>query len=145
MSSLQKNIAAILFLFSVMLLCASPGFTEDDYRQFSLGGDRLTMTPPDAKAPEPGIVTAKYGFKVKKDFIPYLGTGLAYSYQPDSKTGDIVKIRTGVAAQVGFSYLLGTSSTLKLDYKYLSFSPDEAQGEPRTTPQSIGIGLDIKF
>lgn len=128
-----------------MSLHASSASAEELYRQFSLGGDRLTMAPSDAKAPEPGIVTAKYGFKIAQDFMPYMGTGLAYKYQPDARTGDITNLKTGVAAQIGFTYLLGEGSTLKLDYKYLSLSPEQPHGDSRTAPQSIGIGVDIKF
>lgn len=128
-----------------MLLHVSPGSAEELFKQFSLGGGSLTAAPSDAKAPEPGVVTAKYGFKIAKDFMPYMGTGLAYTYQPDIKTGDITRLKTGVAAQFGFNYLLGENSTLKLDYKYLSVSPEQTRGDSRTAPQSLGIGLDIKF
>ena len=128
-----------------MLLYARSGSAEELYRQFSLGGGSLTAAPSDAKAPEPGIVTAKYGFRISKDFMPYMGTGLAYTYQPDVKTGEITKLKTGVAAQFGFSYLLGTTSTLKLDYKYLAVSPEQQRIDTGAPPQSIGIGLDIKF
>jgi outer membrane protein W len=145
MTHLQINITAVLFLCFVMLLNASAGSAEELYRQFSLGGGRLTMAPADAKAPEPGVLTAKYGFKISKDFTPYMGTGLAYTYQPDAKTGDITRLKTGVAAQFGFSYLLDTNSTLNLDYKYLSVSPELQRGDSRTLPHSLGIGLDIKF
>lgn len=128
-----------------MLPHVSPASAEELYRQFSLGGGSLTAAPSDAKAPEPGIVTAKYGFKIAKDFMPYMGTGLAYTYQPDMMTGDVTRVKTGVAAQFGFSYLIGVRSTLKLDYKYLSLSPEQQRGDSRTAPQSLGIGLDIKF
>ena len=127
-----------------MLLSALPATAEELYRQFSLGAGSLTTAPTDVKAPEPGIVTAKYGFRIAKDFMPYMGTGVAYSYQPDTKTGDSTKLKTGVAAQFGFSFLFATNSTLKLDYKYLSL-PDQQRGDPRTVPQSVGVGLDIKF
>lgn len=145
MKYFQNNITAILFLCCVILFNAYQGYAEELYQQFSLGGGNLTTAPTDAKAPEPGIVTAKYGFKVAKDFMPYMGTGLAYTYLPNSMTGDITNLRTGVAAQLGFRYLLGAHSTLKLDYKYLSISPELPKGENRMTPQSVGIGLDIKF
>ena len=107
----------------------------------------MTSAPAESKPPEPSVVTARYGFRIDKDFIPYMGTGLAYSYQPDTKAGDTTKIKTGVAAQLGFNYLLGKSLTLKMDYKYLTVTPDQQRsGDPRTTaPQSLGIGLDIKF
>lgn len=134
-----------MFLCTVSLVRALPGFAEELYHQFSLGEGRLTTAPSDAKAPEPGAVTAKYGFRIAKDFMPFMGTGLAYSYQPDSKTGDITKLKTGVAAHFGFSYLLGTNSTLKVDYKYLSVSPEQTRGDSKTPPQSLGIGLDIRF
>jgi opacity protein-like surface antigen len=143
--NLQKNITVALFLCLVVLVYASLGAAEDFPRHISLGGERLTMAPADAKAPESGVVTAKYGFIIAKDFMPYIGSGLAYTVQPDVRTGDIAKIKTGVAAQLGFNFLLGTNTTLKLDYKYLSLSPEQPYGEPRTTPQSLGIGLDIKF
>jgi len=145
MMHLQNHITALLFLLFAMFLQVSPGSAEELFQQFSLGGGRLTTAPSDTKAPEPGVVTAKYGFKIAKDFMPYMGTGLAYTYQPDTKTGDITRFKTGVAAQFGFSYLLGENSTLKLDYKYLSVSPELPRGDSRTAPQSLGIGLDIKF
>jgi len=107
----------------LLLLHASSGSAEELFRQFSLGGGNLTTAPSDAKAPEPVIVTAKYGFRIAKDFMPYMGTGLAYTYQPDTKTGDITKLKTGVAAQIGFSYLLGENLTLQMAYKFLTVSP----------------------
>ena len=128
-----------------MLLFASTGSADELYRQFSLGGGTLSTAPADVKAPEPGAITAKYGFKIDKNFMPYMGTGLSYVYQPDAKTGDITKLKTGVAAQFGFNYLLGSNLTLKLDYKYLSVSPEQQRGDTRTIPQSLGIGMDIKF
>lgn len=128
-----------------MFLPVSRSSADELYRQFSLAGGSLTTAPADAKAPEPGVVTAKYGFRIAKDFMPYMGTGLAYTYQPDVKTGDITRLKTGVAAQVGFNYFLGTHSILKLDYKFLSVSPEQQGGDSRTPPQSLGIGLDIKF
>lgn len=145
MRYLQKYISILLFLLFALFRQVSPGFAEELFQQFSLGGGRLTSAPPDAKDPEPGAVTAKYGFKISKDFLPYMGTGLAYTYQPDAKTGEITGLKTGVAAQLGFNYLFGENSTLKLDYKYLSVSPEQQRGDSKSAPQSLGIGLDIKF
>jgi outer membrane protein W len=145
MKPLQKNISAALFLCLVMLVNVIPGAAEDFNRGLSLEDESLTMAPIDAKDPLSGVVTAKYGFKIARDFMPYVGTGLAYTFQPDLKTGDITRIKTGVAAQFGFNYLLGSNSTLKLDYKYLSLSPEQLRGDSKATPQSLGIGLDIKF
>lgn len=145
MEPVFKCVRIVLYLSSFICLFVFPAFADNIYQQFSLGGGRLTTAPSDAKVPEPGVVTAKYGFRISKDFEPYMGTGLAYVYQPDQKTGDMTKLKTGVAAQFGFSYFLGTNSILKLDYKYLSISPEQLHGDPGTPPQSLGIGLDIKF
>lgn len=145
MKFFQIDIRKVLLLTLAIILQSSLASAEEFYQQFSLGGGSLTKAPADAKAPEPGALTAKYGFRIAKDFMPFMGTGLAYSYQPDAKSGDITKLRTGLAAQLGFSYFLGENSTLKLDYKYLSVSPELPRGESRSAPQSLGIGLDIKF
>lgn len=145
MLRLRTKTSLLLSLCFTVLLHVPVVFAEELYQRFSVGGGSLTTAPADAKAPEPGVVTAKYGFKISKDFMPYMGTGLAYTYQPDLMTGDMTRVRAGVAAQFGFSYLLGTNSTLKLDYKYLSVSPEQQRGDSKTPPQSLGIGLDIKF
>ena len=132
--------------FCFFTLLRAPLVSADEfYQQFSLGGGALTNAPTDAKSPGPGLVTAKFGFKISKEFLPYMGTGLAYTYQPDIKTGDITRLKTGVAAQFGFNYLLGINSSLKLDYKYLTVSPDQQRGDAKSPPQSLGIGFDIKF
>jgi opacity protein-like surface antigen len=134
----------MLLSVSIVALTATV-YAEDAIEQFSLGGGKLTMAPDDAKAPDPGIVTARYGFRVAKDFLPYFGTGVAYSYQPDAKSGDITHLKTGLAAQFGFHVNLGSNSTLKLDYKYLAITPDLPRGDTRTPPQSFGLGIDIRF
>ncbi|MDD5107089.1 MAG: outer membrane beta-barrel protein [Desulfuromonadaceae bacterium] len=137
------TIAVVLCLSSFML--PSIASAEELYRQFSLGKGSLSSVLADANTQETGYVTAQYGFRIAKDFMPYMGTGLAYSYQPDTQTGDITKLRAGVAAQFGFNYLLGTNLILKFDYSYLSLSPDQLRGDSTVPPQSLGIGFDIKF
>ena len=131
----------VTIITSVVLATTSISFADEDHSRFSLDYGRLTPAPVDPKAPEPGCVTATYGFSFAKKFKPYVGTGLAYSFQPEDKHGDIKKIKTGVAGQAGFSYLLGENSSLNIDYKYLHVTPDSLQ-EP---PQSLGVGLEIKF
>lgn len=135
--------AAAFFLSTCIFVVSVNG--EELFKRFSLGGETLTSAPDDPKDPEPGVVTAKYGFKISKDFMPYMGTGLAYTYQADMNSGEMTNLKTGVAAQVGFNYLLGTKATLKFDYKYITVAPEQAQGDVRKPPQSLGIGLDIKF
>lgn len=145
MKQLYKCNIVLLYIGFIIFLPPSTGAAEELYQQFTVGGTRLSAAPLDDKAPEHGALTAKYGFKIAKDFMPYMGTGVAYSYQPDMKTGDITKLKTGVAAQVGFSYLLGTNSVLKFDYKYLAVSPEQQRGDSKTPPQALGLGIDIKF
>ena len=145
MKHIQINITVTMFFCLFIFLRAPLASADELYQQLSLGAGALTNAPTDTKSPGPGLVTAKYGFKISKDFLPYMGTGLAYTYQPDVKTGDITKLKTGVAAQFGFNYLLGINSSLKLDYKYLTVSPDQQRGDAKSPPQSLGIGLDIKF
>jgi outer membrane protein W len=143
----MKNfILTTILFFCSFFQSPHPGYSQGSVtQQFSLDGGSLSGIPSDAKAPEPGAVTAKYGFMISKDFMPYMGTGLAYAYQPDTWSGDIKNFKTGIAAQVGFSYLLGGNSTLKFDYKYLNVAPEQQKNESKAPPQSLGIGLDIKF
>jgi len=136
---------AVPFFCLIILLNFSLVSGEELYKRFSLSTDKLTNAPVDANVSEPGVITAKYGFSIDRDFLPYVGTGLAYSYIPDTKSGDITNIKTGIAAQLGFAYLLGKSLTLKLEYKYLSILPDLPRGDSTAPPQSLGIGLDIRF
>lgn len=139
-----SNKMFICTIFFVTLMFASRLYADETYKQFSLDAGSLNAAA-DKKVPAPGLVTANYSFEIAKDFLPYLGTGVAYSYKPDVKSGDIKNLRTGLATQLGFSYLISKKSMLKLDYKYLSLSPDPVRGDVRAIPQSLGIGLDVKF
>lgn len=139
-------LTALVVVFScVAVLKTATCYAEEAKNRFSLGYGNLTTAPADPKAPEPGGVTAKYGFSFAKDFKPYVGTGLAYSFQPEIKPGDTRKIRAGVAGQAGFSYLLGTNSSFNIDYKYFNVAPDATRNDSKSTPQSVGVGLEIKF
>lgn len=141
-----KNCFTSILLFSLLIISnVNDGISETLYHQLSLSAGNLSTDPVDRKASVPGILAAKYKFNIAKDFVPYLGTGLAYSYQPDTKSGDVTNVKTGLAAQLGFNYFLGNNLTLKLDYKYLSVSPELPRGDLGSPPQSLGIGLDIRF
>ena len=141
-----------------MLTGADKSNAEEVYKKFSLGYGNLNPAGADAKAvtdamvPDaekiaaPGVLTAKYRFNLTKDFLPYVGAGLAYSIQPEVKTGDAtLRINAGVAGQAGFKYLLGGNSSLSLDYKYLNLDPDVSRVGTKGPPQSLGVGFDIKF
>ncbi len=142
--SMLKRLA---YIFTTVISILPPGLSkshaEEVISNFSLGYGNLTLTENDPKAPAPVILTAKYGFKGSSGFRPYLGTGLAYTLQQETKPGEKTKITAGIAGQAGFSYLLGESSSLNIDYKYFHISPVSKQGD--TSPQSIGIGLKIQF
>ncbi|OGR30296.1 MAG: hypothetical protein A2X79_07610 [Desulfuromonadaceae bacterium GWB2_53_15] len=142
-SSVKSKLVAIIAC--ILLAESSLSYAGEDNNRISLDYGRLTPAPADPKAPEPGGVTAKYGFSIAKDFKPYVGTGLAYSIQPQDKPGDPRKIRAGVAGQAGFSYLLGGNSSLNIDYKYFNIAPDATRGDSKSAPQSIGVGIEIKF
>jgi len=130
----------------IVLRGSNLSYAEEVYKSFSLGYGCLSPGATDAKAPSPSVLTAKYGFSLAKDFVPYVGTGLAYSFTPEVKPGDTTqRIKTGVAGQAGFKFLLGVNSSLSLDYKYLCLEPDVVHGGSSVPTQSLGVGLDIKF
>jgi len=143
--------ASIVALLAGYLLIATGNCRAgDSENRFSLGYGSLTQAPADArfpadaKASASGLLTAKYGFGPAREFKPYLGTGLSYAIQPDIRPGDTTRIKAGLGAQAGFSYLLGENSALKFDYKVLTITPDSSR-DPKSPPQSIGVGVDIKF
>jgi outer membrane protein W len=112
---------------------------------FTLGPGTLQPVTTDTAGKNPGVLTAKYGFSLLKDFTPYIGTGLAYILPQEAGVTDTSKLKTGVAGQAGVSFNLGSSSALVIDYKYLRLmndTPNSGQGSP---PQSVGIGVKIKF
>lgn len=127
----------------IMMAGATPSFADDAISHLSLGYDRFTLATPDPKVPAPSVVSAKYGFGGEKGFRSYLGTGLAYTLLPEVKPGEPLKLRTGAAAQAGASYQFGGNLSLTLDYKYLYIAPEAQRGD--APPQSIGIGVKIKF
>lgn len=141
----KKN--GLLFVLCVavagMMLAETVAVCADDTAsRFSVGHAPFTMAAPDPKSPAPSVLGARYGFG-GSGVVPYLGTGIAYTLLPEMKPGDPIKLRTGVAAQAGASYRVGGSFSLSLDYKYLYIPADIQHGEP--PPQSIGIGVNIKF
>jgi outer membrane protein W len=130
----------------ILLMGIMNAFAGDAQERFSL--DYGSLTPArtnDPKAQQFGQLTAKYNLGASEYFKPYVGTGLAYSYQPDVNPGTSTKIKTGVAGQAGFKVLLDEKSSLNFDYKFLEMGSDSARGNSSSTPQSVGMGLEIKF
>lgn len=124
-------------------VCAASA--EERQSGFSLGYSSLAQAQPDPREQQYGQVVAKYRLTSSGNFKPYLGTGLGFVYRPDIKAYDPVRIRAGVAGQAGFSYLLGETSALTFDYKFLDVGPDRSPDRGSTTPQSVGVGLEIRF
>jgi outer membrane protein W len=130
---------ACIAMLKVAVCCA--GDVTDG---FTLGSGTLQPVTTDTAGKNPGVLTAKYGFSLLKDFTPYIGTGVAYVLPQDAGLIDAsTKLKTGLAGQAGVSFNLGINSALVIDYKYLRLSNDPSNsGSP---PQSLGIGVNIKF
>lgn len=143
----MKRLLAIIYASAFTTLFTLAGhevaFADEAIDHLSLGHGNMFQIVDDPKKPALCLLTAKYGFNSLSGFSPYLGTGLAYTLQPESKSGDNARISTGIAAQAGFSFLLGENSYLNIDYKYLLISPETHHCD--TPPQNIGVGVTIKF
>ena len=135
----------VTMLTWIPLMGITGTFAGDDLSRLSFGYGSPTPSRIDTRTQQFGHLTAKYRLGSTEYFKPYVGTGLAYSYQPDLNPGTTTKLRTGVAGQAGFSYLLGEKSTLNLDYKFLDLASDTVRGNSSSNPQSVGLGLEIKF
>jgi len=132
-----------MLIVCIMLAASTASLADDPISHLSVGRDPFTLATPDPKVQSSSILGAKYGFSGGKGFVPYLGTGIAYTLLPEVKHGDPLILRTGVAAQAGASYRFGGNHSLTLDYKYLYIPADIQRGE--APPQSIGIGVNIRF
>ena len=145
----MKTSSTLITLFMIVcaVLTAGTAVRADEGEHLSLGYDTLRpATNIDAKNPSPSSLTVKYGFGLLKDIKPYIGTGLAYILPGEPKPGESPsKIKAGVAGQAGMKIDLGVGSSLKIDYKYLHVVPDQPRGETGSSPQSIGVGVEIKF
>lgn len=127
-------------------VAVSPSQADEILNHLSLGYDKLDGSIySDPKAPTTKSLTANYGFNGVIGVKPYLGTGLAVTVQPDIKPGDNSKMNAGFAGKAGLLFQLDNNTSLNVDYKYLTISPETARGDNNSRPQSIGIGLDIKF
>jgi outer membrane protein W len=130
----------------ILLMGIPNAFAENAQEHFSLDYGNLTPTRTnDPKAEQFGQFTAKYNLGTFEIFKPYVGTGLAYSYLPDNNPGASTKVKTGVGGQAGFKVLLDEKSSLNFDYRFLDIGSDSVRGNSSSTPQSVGVGLEIKF
>jgi outer membrane autotransporter protein len=143
---IKEMVLKIGIVVMSVLMPAVSGAAGDEKSPFSLGYGVVTSTGTDAKSPAPGAVTAKYGLGTDKVFKPYVGAGVAYSPStPESKPNDPGGgMKTGVAYQFGVDYKLDENSSLNIDYKRLSITPD-ARRSNDPQPSLLGIGLNFKF
>lgn len=132
----------LFFITVISIAFSTAAHAEEIIDRLSLRHDDIRLVTDDPKKPAPSLLTAKFGFRESSGFMPYLGTGLVYTLQQDEKKKDKM-ISTGIAGQAGFSYLLDKNSSLNIDYKYLHMPPDSKNND--SSPQSIGIGVKIKF
>ena len=132
-------VVAMLLLVSVKPVCAV------DEKPLSVGHGAVSQPSLDVKDEKVGVFTAKYDYGNNKEFRPYLGTGLAYRYQPEVRPGDNSKVQAGVAGQAGVRLLLDDKSSLNIDYKYLQLAPESSRSDTRTNSQTFGVGLKIKI
>jgi len=136
---------AMVTIACFAMLKAAACYADDIKDGFTLGSGTLQPVSTDTAGKNPGVLTAKYGFSLLKDFTPYIGTGVAYILPQDVGITDAsTKLKTGVAGQAGVSFNLGINSALVIDYKYLRLTNDPTYSG-NTTPQSVGIGVKIKF
>ncbi|GFE60466.1 outer membrane protein [Geobacter sp. AOG2] len=137
---------AVAAIACTAILKAAICCADDGKEGFSLGYATLQPVATDTTDKHPGVLTAKYGFSLLKDITPYVGTGLAYVLPQETVVTDTpTKLKTGLAGQAGVSFNLGGNSSLVIDYKYLHFANDTPNSDKGTPPQSVGIGVNIKF
>ncbi|KAB0672463.1 porin family protein [Oryzomonas sagensis] len=143
---LQKKFLAVATLACVAIVKAAVCCAGEEKDGFSLGYGILRPVATDTTGKSPGLLTAKYGFSLLKNVTPYIGTGVAYALPQDATATDApTKLKTGVAGQAGVSFNLSGNSSLVIDYKYLHFTNDPPTSDRSTPPQSLGIGVHIKF
>ena len=131
-------------LICMAMLKGTACYAGDVKDGFTLGSGTLQPVTNDTAGKNPGVVTATYGFSLLRDFTPYIGTGVAYILPQDAGITDTTKLKTGLAGQAGVSFNLGINSALVIDYKYLRLTNDSPNSQS-TPPQSLGIGVNIKF
>ncbi len=138
-----QNIAAELIL----------GVTKHDiHGTGTLGGVALGSTwllPP--------TLTLQYHFTNFGAFKPYVGAGVNYtipfSTKPDGVTLTQLSISNafGVAAQVGFDYMVNANWGINVDVKKLWLDPNWSAnngaltGKARLDPWLVGVGITYRF
>ncbi|MBP5987396.1 MAG: OmpW family protein [Azonexus sp.] len=108
----------------------------------------------DIRALPPSLLV-QYHFTQFGAFKPYVGAGLNYTVftRKDDLAGGAATIEDssfGLAAQVGFDYMLTKNVSLNLDVKYIQMNTDvkvggAKQGTLDLNPITAGIGIGYRF
>lgn len=106
----------------------------------------------------PATVTAQYHFTNFGAFKPYVGAGVNYSiyFKEDDGPGISglrLKNSVGVAAQVGFDYMIDEHWGLNFDLKKIYMEPKikltagaaDVRGKAKINPWVTGVGLAYRF
>ena len=106
----------------------------------------------------PATVTAQYHFTDFGAFKPYVGAGVNYSiyFNEDGGAGVSrlkLKNSVGVAAQVGFDYMIDEHWGVNFDLKKIYMEPKirltasgaDVRGKARINPWVTGVGVTYRF
>ncbi|UCV14471.1 OmpW/AlkL family protein [Quatrionicoccus australiensis] len=104
----------------------------------------------------PPSLLLQYHFTDLGAFKPYVGAGLNYTIFTDRKnigaTADVDSSSWGLAAQVGFDYLIDKNWSVNLDVKYIQMSTDvhltgggAKLGKVDLNPITAGVGVGYRF
>ena len=108
----------------------------------------------DIRALPPSLLV-QYHFTQLGAFKPYVGAGLNYTIftRKDDLAGGAATIEDssfGLAAQIGFDYMLTNNVSLNLDVKYIQMDTDvkvggAKQGTLDLNPITAGVGIGYRF
>ena len=143
---LIRHAVFITFLMITIIVMTVRFSYSSDSNQPLLGNGYSTSLPAEPHVQIPDSLTLKYKPDVSKRFKPFLGTGLAYSVTTQETHNESKKeMKAGVGAKAGFNFQLGKNFSINFDYNYLYLSPDVRHALDGSTPQQIGIGINLMF
>lgn len=106
----------------------------------------------------PATVTAQYHFTNFGAFKPYVGAGVNYSIYFNEDGGPAIsrlklKNSVGVAAQVGFDYMIDEHWGVNVDLKKIYMEPKirltaggaDVRGKAKINPWVTGVGVTYRF
>jgi opacity protein-like surface antigen len=141
---ISSRMLVYISFFSAMAMSSVADAAESE--RFSLGHDVLSSSESDRRSSAIGTLTGKCGTISNDAFKPFIGAGLAYSIDQELKgSNPATRVKSGLAYQVGFSYILNNKSSLDVKFDQLNIKADSHHQVNDTTPSSCSLGLKIKF